>query len=88
MAQITCKDLSFAYEGETVLSGINFSIDAGSYLCIVGKNGSGKSTLMKGLLGLKKPSSGSITLGDGLKQTEIGYLPQQTQLQRDFPASV
>lgn len=52
MAQITCKDLSFAYEGETVLSEINFSIDAGSYLCIVGKNGSGKSTLMKGLLGL------------------------------------
>ena len=88
MAQITCKDLSFAYEGETVLSEINFSIDAGSYLCIVGKNGSGKSTLMKGLLGLKKPSSGSIMLGDGLKQTEIGYLPQQTQLQRDFPASV
>ena len=88
MAQITCRDLSFAYEGETVLSGINFSIDAGSYLCIVGENGSGKSTLMKGLLGLKKPSGGSITLGDGLKQTEIGYLPQQTQLQRDFPASV
>ena len=88
MAQITCKDLSFAYDGHTVLSGINFSIDAGSYLCIVGENGSGKSTLMKGLLGLKKPASGSITLGDGLKQTEIGYLPQQTQLQRDFPASV
>ena len=83
MAQITCKDLSFAYDGHTVLSGINFSIDAGSYLCIVGENGSGKSTLMKGLLGLKKPASGSITLGDGLKQTEIGYLPQ-----RDFPASV
>ena len=88
MAQITCKDLSFAYDGHTVLSGINFSIDAGSYLCIVGENGSGKSTLMKGLLGLKKPASSSITLGDGLKQTEIGYLPQQTQLQRDFPASV
>lgn len=88
MAQITCKDLSFAYDGHTVLSGINFSIDAGSYLCIVGENGSGKSTLMKGLLGLKKPASGSITLGDGLKQTEIGYLPQQTQVQKDFPASV
>ena len=88
MAQITCKDLSFAYDGETVLSGINFSIEAGSYLCIVGENGSGKSTLMKGLLGLKAPTSGSIELGDGLKHTEIGYLPQQTQLQRDFPASV
>lgn len=88
MAQITCKDLSFAYDGETVLSGINFSINPGSYLCIVGENGSGKSTLMKGLLGLKAPASGSIELGDGLKHTEIGYLPQQTQIQRDFPASV
>ncbi len=88
MAQITCKNLSFAYDGETVLSGIDFSIEAGSYLCIVGENGSGKSTLMKGLLGLKTPTSGSIELGDGLKHTEIGYLPQQTQLQRDFPASV
>ena len=87
MPQISCKDISFAYDGETVLSGINFSIDAGSYLCIVGENGSGKSTLMKGLLGLKLPSSGSIVFGD-LKPSEIGYLPQQTQIQRDFPASV
>lgn len=53
MAQIICRDLSFAYDGETVLSDINFSLDAGSYLCIVGENGSGKSTLMRGLLGLK-----------------------------------
>jgi len=88
MAQIKCRDLSFAYDGETVLKNINFEINAGSYLCIVGENGSGKSTLMKGLLGLKTPESGSITLGDGLKPTEIGYLPQQTQIQRDFPASV
>jgi len=88
MAQITCKNLSFAYDGQTVLSDISFSIDAGSYLCIVGENGSGKSTLMKGLLGLKSPASGTIELGDGLKHTEIGYLPQQTQIQRDFPASV
>lgn len=88
MAQITCRDLSFAYDGETVLSGINFRLEAGSYLCIVGENGSGKSTLMKGILGLKSPSGGSIELGDGLKSSEIGYLPQQTELQRDFPASV
>lgn len=87
MPQISCKDIAFAYDGETVLSGINFSIDAGSYLCIVGENGSGKSTLMKGLLGLKAPSSGTIEF-DGLKPSEIGYLPQQTQIQRDFPASV
>ena len=88
MAQISCKDLEFSYDGETVLSGINFSLEAGSYLCIVGENGSGKSTLMKGILGLKSPSKGKIELGDGLKPTEIGYLPQQTDIQRDFPASV
>lgn len=88
MAQISCKNLSFAYDGETVLSDIDFSIEAGSYLCIVGENGSGKSTLMKGLLGLKTPTTGEAVFGDGLKQTEIGYLPQQTQIQRDFPASV
>lgn len=87
MAQITCKDLSFAYDGETVLSDINFSIDAGAYLCIVGENGSGKSTLMRGILGLKHPSKGEIIFDD-LKPTEIGCLPQQTQIQRDFPASV
>ena len=87
MAQLECKDLSFAYYGETVLSGINFSIDAGSYLCIVGENGSGKSTLMRGILGLKQPQKGEIIFND-LAPTEIGYLPQQTQIQRDFPASV
>ncbi len=87
MAQIVCKDLSFAYDGETVLSDINFSIDAGSYLCIVGENGSGKSTLMRGLLGLKQPSKGEIIF-NGISPTEIGYLPQQTRIQRDFPASV
>ena len=75
MAQITCKDLSFAYDGQTVLSGINFSIDAGSYLCIVGENGSGKSTLMKGLLGLKKPASGSITLGYTSRLSPQGQVP-------------
>ncbi len=88
MALMCCKDLSFAYGGETVLRGANFSVHAGDYLCVVGENGSGKSTLMKGLLGLKEPESGKILLGDGLRRGEIGYLPQQTELQRDFPASV
>ena len=88
MALIECKDLCFAYDGRTVLENVNFSVNAGDYLCIVGENGSGKSTLVKGLLGLKTPEAGSITYGDGLQQTEIGYLPQQTQIQRDFPASV
>lgn len=88
MALITCKDLAFSYSGDTVLSGVNFAVNQGDYLCIVGENGSGKSTLMRGLLGLKEPSAGTITYGDGLKPNEIGYLPQQTDMQRDFPASV
>ena len=88
MAILTAKDLSFAYDGKTVLEGVNFSLSAGDYLCVVGENGSGKSTLIKGLLGLKAPDGGSIVFGEGLKAAEIGYLPQQTQLQRDFPASV
>lgn len=88
MAILECRNLCFAYEGKQVLEGVNFSLNAGDYLCVVGENGSGKSTLIKGLLGLKAPEQGSILLSDGLKATEIGYLPQQTQVQRDFPASV
>ena len=88
MAQITCENLKLGYDGREILRNLNFSVNAGDYLCIVGENGSGKSTLMKTLLGLHNPMGGSITFGDGLKETEIGYLPQQTVVQRDFPASV
>ena len=88
MAILTCENASFSYDGKPVLENVSFSLKAGNYLCIVGENGSGKSTLIKGLLSLKAPSSGKITLGDGLKKSEIGYLPQQTEIQRDFPASV
>ena len=88
MSLITCENLSFAYEGVTVLQNLNFKIEQGDYLCILGENGAGKSTLMKGLLGLKKPSGGSVTFGEGLRAKEIGYLPQQTPVQKDFPASV
>lgn len=88
MSLISCENLAFAYEGMTVLQGLNFQINQGDYLCIIGENGAGKSTLMKGLLGLKKPSAGSVTFGEGLQAKEIGYLPQQTPVQKDFPASV
>ena len=88
MSLITCKNVSFSYEGMTVLTDVNFSVESGSYLCIIGENGSGKSTLIKGLLHLKNPSGGTITTGDGLHPREIGYLPQQTAAQKDFPASV
>lgn len=88
MAQITCRDLSIGYEGRAIRDHINFSLHKGDYLCLIGENGSGKSTLMKTLLHLLPPVSGSVLLGDGLGSNEIGYLPQQTVIQKDFPASV
>lgn len=88
MSYIICKDVAFAYENQIVVSGLSFQVDAGDYLCIIGENGTGKTTLMKGLLGLKKPYRGTIVTGDGLKSAEIGYVPQQDAVQRDFPASV
>ena len=88
MPQLACRNLTLGYEGKTVVSGLSFDVSAGDYLCIVGENGSGKSTLMKTILRLKAPMSGQIIMGDGLGQADIGYLPQQTVVQRDFPASV
>ena len=88
MALLTCSDLSLGYEGKAILEHLRFQVDAGDYLCIVGENGSGKSTLMKTILGLIRPLHGKIVTGDGLRPNEIGYLPQQTDVQRDFPASV
>ena len=88
MAQLTCSGLVLGYEGHTVLGGLDFSVNAGDYLCVVGENGSGKSTLMKTILGLLKPLSGKIIWGEGLRENEIGYLPQQTVVQKDFPATV
>lgn len=88
MALIACKEAAFSYEGKPVVDGLTFSIENGAYVCIVGENGSGKSTLMKGILRLKQPSTGTVMMGDGLKAGDIGYLPQQTPAQKDFPASV
>lgn len=88
MNLITCKNVSFAYEGGITVKNLNFTIEKGDYFCIVGKNGSGKSTLLKGLLHLKKPFGGIIEMQSHLAASEIGYLPQQTTIQKDFPASV
>ena len=79
---IKCDNVSFSYENVIVAEGINFSVKSGDYLCIVGENGAGKSTLMKGILGLKQPCQGNIIMTGGLKQNEIGYLPQQTTAQK------
>ena len=88
MALISCKNVTMGYENQLAVEDVSFDIEDGDYVCIVGENGSGKSTLLKGLLGLMKPRAGEIAFGDGLKQNMIGYLPQQTIVQRDFPASV
>ena len=86
MALITCKDLEFQYEGKTVLSNVSFELENGDYLCIVGPNGSGKTTLIKGILGIINPKKGKIIFDE--KKQNIGYLPQQTDIKSNFPASV
>jgi zinc transport system ATP-binding protein len=84
---IACQDASFAYEGNTAVCNLTFTVEQGDFLCILGENGSGKSTLLKGLLGLMPPERGKVLPGD-LKPCETGYLPQQAAAGKDFPASV
>lgn len=88
MALISMRDVTIAFEGTVAVDHVSFEVDPGDYLVIVGENGSGKSTLMRAMLGLVRPRSGRIVYGDGLVKNRIGYLPQQTAAQRDFPASV
>lgn len=88
MAQLICNNISLGYNSKAILKNLNFKIHKGEYLCIVGENGSGKTTLMKTILRLIPPLEGKIYTDDGLLPDEIGYLPQQTEVQRDFPASV
>ena len=88
MSQLICKNLSLGYDGKSVVEGLSFEVNKGDYICIAGENGSGKSTLMKALLRLNTPIKGSIEMCDNFSYEDIGYLPQQKQMQRDFPASV
>jgi zinc transport system ATP-binding protein len=88
MSLITCENLTLAYDTGVVASGVSFTLEAGSYLCIVGENGSGKSTLLKSMLGLHPVDGGTLTIDPDTRKRGIGYLPQHTPAQRDFPASV
>ena len=88
MELLKLTDVSVGYEGKPVASHLSLTLNEGDYLCIVGENGAGKSTLMKTLLNLRAPIEGSIVFSDAIARNEIGYLPQQTQVQRDFPATV
>ena len=88
MAQIVCKNVTIGYDKNPILKDLSFEINKGDYVCIVGENGAGKSTLIKSILGLVPVIEGKIEFGDDLKKTQIGYLPQQTVVQKDFPATV
>lgn len=88
MKIIECKKLNIGYPDKVICKDINFSVEQGDYLCIIGENGSGKSTLIKTLLGLIKPLSGKVLFDNNFNKTHVGYLPQQTDAQRDFPATV
>lgn len=85
---IQCTGTGFGYEHIDAVSDVTMEILPGDYIGVVGENGAGKSTFIKGLLGLLKPTSGSISMAEELKRTGVGYLPQQTAAQKDFPATV
>ncbi len=88
MVCLRCENLTIGYEEPGIASGISFEVNAGDYLCVVGENGAGKSTLIKTIVGLRKPLQGAITTGEGFDLRHTGYLPQQTVVQKDFPATV
>ena len=86
-ALIRCEHVDFGYENHDAVIDVSMEINPGDYLCILGENGAGKSTLMKGILGLLKPTAGTLVVDEELRRTGIGYLPQQTAAQRDLPAT-
>ncbi len=88
MPLIQVKNLTIGYDQKAVIQNLNFKVEEGDFLCVVGENGAGKSTLIKTLLNLKEPMSGKVILDENLKPNEMGYLSQQTSIQKEFPASV
>jgi zinc transport system ATP-binding protein len=85
---IVCQNAAFGYEGHIVVNNLNFSVQAGDFLCVSGENGSGKTTLVKGLLRLLNPVEGTISFSPELGQFDTGYLSQETAVKNDFPAGV
>lgn len=88
MAQLRCENISVGYEDGIVVSDVSFELNRGDYVCIVGENGAGKSSLLKGILGLAKIQGGKLVYGDGMSRADVGYLPQQKDYQKNFPATV
>lgn len=91
MHVIEINDLSFAYERDLVLEHINLTVEEKDFLAIIGPNGGGKSTLLKLVLGINTAKQGSINvLGKAPKKSlnQIGYVPQNTNVNTDFPIKV
>ena len=88
MAQLRCENISVGYEDGIVVSDVSFELNRGDYVCIVGENGAGKSSLIKGILGLARIQGGKLEYGDGMSRADVGYLPQQKDYQKNFPATV
>ena len=85
---IKCRNLTLGYGSKNIVNGFDYDINTGDYLCIIGRNGCGKTTFLRGLAGVLRPKAGKIELRDNLTRKQIGYLPQITIAQKDFPASV
>lgn len=89
---IELKDITVGYDNNPpILKNVNLSVFEKDFLGIIGPNGGGKTTLLKTILGLKKPTEGSIIFfNDGKKvdQLKIGYLPQVNQIDKRFPISI
>ena len=88
MFLLKCNKLTLGYNNKDILHSFDYGIHSGEYLCIIGRNGCGKTTFLRGLAGVLRPKSGKIELCDNLRRNQIGYLPQITIAQKDFPASV
>lgn len=92
MHYIEVENLSFYYDEEPVLTGINYHVDAGEFVTLTGENGAAKSTLVKATLGLLKPKTGTVTIAkeniEG-KKLSVGYIPQQiASFNVGFPSTV
>ena len=85
---IDCEGLAVGYSGKPLCKEFDLEINNGDYICIVGENGAGKSTFIKTLIGLIPAVSGDVALRGDIVRSDIGYLPQQRETQKDFPASV
>lgn len=85
---IDIKNLTLGYEDGLVINNISFGVEEGDFIIVTGKNGAGKSTLIKGILGFIKPKSGEIIFDESINRKLIGYMPQESKVDANFPATV